>query len=471
MLFHFTHQSLNETTQGDLVARALEIVLAQSGANHVGFLSLDDAVDLRLVVPSAAKVDQKLSQRLTQLVQQQRQRVWLCAPDTGTVWGDSLLDYRDAVCIPVPGVGNEAPLGAIHAYNTGRAFTERQVRFCEVVAGSLASALHLHRSRRASEADISRLLIHPPQAKTLIGASPVMTNLRKQVKQLAPRPCSVLIRGETGVGKELVALELHRQSLRHRGAFVAVNSAAIHDSLAESLLFGHVKGAFTGAVRNHAGYFSQADMGTLFFDELGDLPMSIQVKLLRIFERREFEPLGSEKTLTTDVRIIAATNKDLEQAVKCGTFREDLYWRFTTRIDVPALRDHREDVPELVTHFLEHFKKEYRLSVELSEGAISALEAYSWPGNVRQVRSVLESVLALAEDRSIINAADLRLPKEVEESVEIHDRPESLLLEDVEKWAIRQAMVKENDNQTQAAKILGIHRTTLIEKLKKYRLV
>jgi two-component system, NtrC family, response regulator HydG len=469
-LFHFTNQSLRESTLDDLVARALQTVLDQTGADHVGYLSLDEATALRLVLPAESKVDQKLSQRLTELVEQKRCMVWLCAPDAGTLCGDSLSEFRDAVCVPVPGVGAEAPLGALHAYQARSLFTRRQARFCEVVASSLASALHLLRSRKAREADISRLLVHAPSAgKGLIGSAHVMVSLRKQIRQLAPRPCTVLIRGETGVGKELVALELHRQSLRHRGPFVAVNCATITGALAESLLFGHVKGGFTHAVRDHAGFFAQADMGTLFLDELGTLPMDIQVKLLRVIETRQFDPVGSEKAASADVRIIAATNCDLEKAIKHGEFRDDLFYRFIARIDVPPLRDHLEDVPELVRHFLEHLRREYRHSVELSESALSALANYTWPGNVRQLRSVLEGALALAENHSTINASDFCLPKE-DSSVELSDRPASLHIEDVERWAIRHAMAEAKANQTQAARILGMHRSTLIEKLKKYRL-
>jgi two-component system, NtrC family, response regulator HydG len=470
-LFHFTSQSLSESTLDDLVARALQTVLDQTGADHAGYLSLDEATDLRLILPAESKVDQKLSQRLTQLVEQKRCMVWLCAPDAGTLGGDSLSEFRDAVCVPVPGVGTEAPLGALHAYLSTRLFTARQARFCEVVASCLASALHLLRSRKAREADISRLLVHAPQAgELLIGSSQTMAALRKHIQQLAPRPCTVLIRGETGVGKELVALKLHRQSQRHRGPFVPVNCATITGTLAESLLFGHVKGGFTGAVRDHAGFFAQADMGTLFLDELGTLPMEIQVKLLRVLETRQFTPVGSDKSASSDVRVVAATNCDLEKAVKHGEFRDDLYYRFIARIDVPALRDHLEDVPELVRHFLEHLRREYRHSVELSEGALSALANYTWPGNVRQLRSKLEGALAMAENHSTINASDFSLPAKEDSGVEMRDRPTSLLIEDVERWAIRHALAKAKENQTQAARILGMHRSTLSEKLKKYRL-
>ena len=469
-LLHFMNQSLNETSPDELVTRALRLVLAQSGADHAGYLSLEDPDALRVVLPAESKVDRDLSNRLTRLVEEKRRMVWLCDPEAGTLCGDSLTGFRDAVCVPVPGVGTESPLGTLHAYQLHRIFSPRQSRFCDVVASSLASALHLLRSRKAREADISRLQVHAPLAgEELIGTSRVMAVLRKQIRKFASSACKVLIRGETGVGKERVAFRLHSQSLRHRGPFVPVNCATITGPLAESLLFGHVKGAFSGAISNHTGFFGQADMGTLFLDEVGDLPKEIQVKLLRALDSRHFTVLGAEKPTAADVRVIAATNCDLEDAIKRGDFREDLYYRFTATIDVPALRDHLEDVPELVKHFLGHLRGEYRHSVELSEEALEALATYTWPGNVRQLQSKLEAALAMAENGSTLDASDFSLPKE-DSGVVLQDRPASLHIEDVEKWAIRHAMAGAKDNQTQAAKVLGWHRSTLIEKLKRYRL-
>ena len=469
-LIHFTNQALNETSPDELVTRALRLVLDQTGAEHAGYLAFEDPAALRLVLPADSQLDGQISERLSRLVDQKRRMVWLCDPDAGTMGGDSLAGFRDAVCVPVPGVGTEAPLGSLHAYQSRDTFTPRQARFCDVVAGSLASALHRLRSNRARNADISRLQTHTPQAgEELVGSSRAMTTLRKQIRQFASSACTVLIRGETGVGKERVAFKLHCQSPRHRGPFVAVNCATITGQLAESLLFGHVKGSFSGAIRDHAGFFAQADMGTLFLDELGDLPKDIQVKLLRALESRHFTALGAEKESSADVRVIAATNGDLEDAIERGDFREDLYYRFTGTIEVPPLRDHLEDVPELVRHFLDHLRGEYRHSVELSEGALEALASYTWPGNVRQLRCKLEAALAMAENHSTINASDFSLPKE-DSGVELQDRPASLHIEDVEKWAIRQAMEGAKGNQSQAARVLGWHRSTLIDKLKRYRL-
>jgi Nif-specific regulatory protein len=277
----------------------------------------------------------------------------------------------------------------------------------------------------------------------------------------------VLICGESGVGKELVALGLHRQSARGRGPLVTVNCAAISGTMAESELFGHVKGSFTGAVRDHPGYFSQADMGTLFLDELGELSLDLQAKLLRAIEMRCFRPVGARQDRRADVRIIAATNRDLEREVQEGRFRRDLFFRLTTRIVVPPLREHLDDVPELAKHFLAHLTSEYRRDVRLSDAAMDRLMTYTWPGNVRQLRSVLEAAVAMAGHGSVLNAGDLYLPDD--RAVAKTECPPSLNLEALEEWAIRHALDQTGRNNTQAARLLGIHRDTLINKLKRYR--
>jgi transcriptional regulator with GAF, ATPase, and Fis domain len=474
-LFRFMNASLSEATPHGLVTLALQTVLRQTGAEMAGFLSLDsDKPELRLVLPAQATVDRNLSHHLTQKVLREGRCFWLCAAESSSLESDSLSDFHDAVCVPLqsspsPGTsGSEAPLGALHVYKTTRPFTERQVRFIEVLAGSLASTLHVLRGRRALEADNSRLRVHAAAGDDLVGSSPVMAQLRQQIRLLADGPCTVLIFGESGVGKELVALGLHGQSGRHRGPLVTVNCAAISGSMAESELFGHVRGAFTGATRDHPGYFAQADMGTLFLDELGELSLDMQAKLLRAIESKSFRPVGACADDRADVRVIVATNRDLEQEVREGRFRRDLYFRLTSRIVVPALRDHLEDVPELVQHFLENLTSEYRKRVTLSEGALERLKSYSWPGNVRQLRSMLEGAVALGSDNGTIHAGDLHLADSL--SSVVPDCPASLNLEEVEIWAIRHALTQTNYNNTQAARVLGIHRETLINKLRKYRI-
>jgi transcriptional regulator with PAS, ATPase and Fis domain len=323
------------------------------------------------------------------------------------------------------------------------------------------------RSRRALEADNSRLLVHAASsADVLIGDSHAMRQLRLQITKVAPAPCTVLIVGESGVGKELVALGLHRQSPRHDGPLVTLNCAALPANLVEAELFGHKKGAFTGATHGRQGYFLRADEGTLFLDEIGELDVELQAKLLRVLETRRVPSLGSDSEIKVDVRIVAATNRDLEREVREGRFRKDLFFRLGTRIAVPPLREHLEDVPALAAHFLQKLSVEYRRHVNLSGAALEWLQSYSWPGNVRQLRSVLETAVAMNEIGTI-QAGDLHLMAEADTPA---DGPASLNLKEVEAWAIRQALQRTGWNNTQAARILDIHRGTLIAKMKEYRI-
>jgi transcriptional regulator with GAF, ATPase, and Fis domain len=467
-LLRFMHEPLTEATPHRLVNLALQIALQQTGADLAGYLGLEPGdPEQRLLVPEQASVDRKLSQQLTEHVLRERRPIWLCAPGSDLSGSDSLSDFCDALCIPLRPAG-ETPLGALHVYKTTRPFTARQMRFCEVLAGSLASTLRVLRSRRALEADNRRLREHASAASDeLVGSSEVMARLRQRVRQLADGPSTVLIHGESGVGKELVALGLHGHSSRYRGPLVTVNCAAINGNMAESELFGHVKGAFTGAVRDHAGYFTQADMGTLFLDEIGELSLDLQAKLLRAIEYRLFRPVGATAEVKADVRVIVATNRDLEREIRDGRFRRDLFFRLTSRIAVPPLREHLEDVPELVQHFLDLFAGEYRRRITLSEAALERLMVFSWPGNVRQLRSVLEGAVAMAEGDAVIHAGDLHLIMDPLTNPP-EDCPASLNLEELEQWAIRHALAQTGGNIMQAARVLGIHRETLGLKLKKY---
>src|SRR5439155_3707336 len=261
------------------------------------------------------------------------------------------------------------------------------VRFIEAVAGFLAHGLEIHRTRRRLEAENSRLRTHTPAADELIGESTAVTTLRQQIYRAAPQSFTVLVHGESGAGKELVALALHRNSRRSGGPLVVVNCAAIAPTLLEAELFGYRKGAFSGADRDYPGMFQQADDGTLFLDEVGDLSADCQAKLLRVIETKRFKPLVTTTEVKTDVRVIAATNRDLDKDVKAGRFRSDLYFRLkVVTIPVPPLRDHAEDVPALVNYFLPKLAAECRKQVTVTPAALKKLQGYSWPGNVRQLR-------------------------------------------------------------------------------------
>jgi DNA-binding NtrC family response regulator len=480
-LLQFMTASLSETTPHGLVALALTTILRQTLANVAGFLSLDaDEAQFRLVLPSQAEVDTQLSRRLTQRVQTSKHAVWLGADRMRELDSDSLLAFRDAVGIPLrvgpdlnqtssDGMAVSAePLGALHVYKTHSLFHEREVRFCEVLAGCLASTLHLLRARRALEADNTRLRDHAAgPSDILIGDSTAMKQLRQQIAQFAGLPCTVLITGESGVGKELVALSLHQQSPRREGPLVTLNCGAIPATLAESELFGHEKGAFSGAERERQGCFLRADQGTLFLDEIGDMPLAEQVKLLRVLETKGLRQVGGDEEVKVDVRILAATNRDLKREIQEQRFRKDLYFRLGTTIHVPPLREHLEDIPALVDHFLARLAAEYRRRVTLSQAALERLQSYTWPGNVRQLRSVLETAVATSEGSVIsLRSLDRLLLEEVPSAAP--DQLPTLNLDELEARAIRQALAQTGGNNTHAARLLGIHRDTLITKMKKF---
>jgi DNA-binding NtrC family response regulator len=464
---------LTESTLNGLVNLALTTVLRQTLANVAGYLGLDDdEPQFRLVLPAQAQVDTQLSRQLTQKVLRDKKLVWLGAARMNGLDGDSLVAFRDAIGIPLrvgqaPSAdGASEPLGALHVYKSNRLFHEREVRFCEVLAGCLAGTLHVLRARRALEADNSRLRDHAPgSCDILIGDSPAMRQLRQQIAQFARLPCTVLITGESGVGKELVALSLHRQSPRGEGPLVTLNCAVIPSNLAESELFGHRKGAFTGADQERLGCFLRADQGTLFLDEIGEMPLLEQAKLLRVLETKSLRSVGGDDEVKVDVRIVAATNRDLKREMSENRFRKDLYFRLGTTIHVPPLREHLEDIPALVDHFLGRLSVEYRRRLALSEPAMQRLQTYSWPGNVRELRSVLETAVATTES-SVIPARSLHLLDEQPHTAP--DQLPTLNLEELEAQAIRQALAQTQNNKTQAASLLGIHRDTLITKLKKY---
>ncbi|HJT77185.1 MAG TPA: sigma 54-interacting transcriptional regulator, partial [Gemmataceae bacterium] len=470
----FMTAAVEEDSPRALVERALATVHTHTWANVTGFLSLDPDEPLpKLVLPEKASVDTHLSRQLTRRVQQEGRPVWLARQGTAGGSGeDSLVSYADALCVPLLVEG--VPLGALHVYRHNAPFGERQVRFCEVLAGYLAGSLHVLRSRRMLAAENRRLRGHGPAAgQELIGDSPALLKLREQISRMAGRPGTVLIIGESGVGKELVASALHRESLRADGPLVTVNCAAIAASLSDAELFGHCEGTFTDAKRDRPGYFQQADEGTLFLDEIGELSLEVQAKLLRVIEGKGFRRVGGTAEERVDVRVIAATNRDLAQMVREERFRGDLYYRLGVPIRVPALREHAEDVPALVEHFLRRLAGQYRRPLGVTPAAMDRLRQYPWPGNVRQLWAVLENAVALT-DATILDAADLLLPDAtVGEPRPAEDGAPVLPcvnLEQLEVLAIRQALRQTGGNVTAAAELLGIHRDTLGLKMKKYEI-
>jgi DNA-binding NtrC family response regulator len=292
-----------------------------------------------------------------------------------------------------------------------------------------------------------------------------------QIERVAETDATVLITGESGTGKELAAEAIHHRSPRRRGPFSAVNMAAVPETLVESELFGHMQGAFTGAATNRTGRFESADGGTLFIDEIGDLRLTSQAKLLRVLESRRITPVGGDASKEVDVRVIAATNKRLEAMVADDGFREDLYYRLNVvMIALPPLRERREDIPLLVRHFLGELCETYgRPMPEMDDRLEEFLLTYDWPGNVRQLRNCIESMLVLGDSRPLtrddLPAMVEENPSRLEASLDI---PSDVTLEELEKAAIRQALRRFDDNRTRAARSLGISVRTLQRKLKKW---
>ena len=326
---------------------------------------------------------------------------------------------------------------------------------------------------------------------SMAGRSAPMRALFQLIETVAPTPATILITGETGTGKEMVARAIHQTSPRHRGRFVAINVSAIPETLLDAELFGHARGAFTGAVAMRQGRLEQADGGTLFLDEVGTMPMALQMKMLRVLQEREFERIGENRTIKVDVRIVAATNADLAKMVKEGSFREDLYYRLNViHVHLPALRDRAEDIPLLVKSFIEKFRSPARPQspdknapsekelppVTVSQDAMRRLMAYHWPGNVRQLENAIERALAMIGSRTQIEVADL--PPDLQTTGETSSKPSldlpadgidlPALVGQIEKDMIARALARTEQNKGAAARLLGLKRTTLVEKLKRF---
>jgi transcriptional regulator with PAS, ATPase and Fis domain len=290
------------------------------------------------------------------------------------------------------------------------------------------------------------------------------------VERVAPTNATVLIGGESGVGKDLIARAIHEHSRRASGPFIKINSTAIPETLLESELFGYEKGAFSGATTSKPGKFELADKGTLFLDEIGDVPPPIQVKLLRVLQEREFERLGGTKTLKVDVRLIAATNRDLRAALEEGTFREDLYYRLNVvSIDIPPLREHKEDIPDLANFFLKKYAHESGNPPQgLTPQAMKLLMDFHWPGNVRELENIIQRSVTLSS-AAVLDVSDIHLDSQTRRPVAgpAHVLPEGVTLEQWEDETIREALRRANGNKSQAARALGLSRNALRYRLSK----
>ena len=378
--------------------------------------------------------------------------------------------YPDIVAIVVTGFGTVKD--AVEAIKRGASdFVSKPFQIDELVH-VLEGALE-QRRLRSENAYLRAQLDERHRFAGIVGKSPAMARLFQLLEMVAATASTILITGETGTGKEIVARAIHYNGPRKMHRFVALNCSAIPESLLEAELFGHVRGAFTGAVADRQGRLEQAHRGTLFLDEVGTMSAALQAKLLRALQEREFERVGSSHTTKVDVRVIAATNSDLARMVADGQFREDLFYRLNViPVKLPPLRERREDIPLLVQHFLEKLERD---STTVSQEAMRRLMAYAWPGNVRQLENILERALAFSGNRGQIDAGDL--PPELsaadapslEASLDLPEEGVDLyrVLASLERDLIRRSLERTGGNKGQAARLLRINRTTLVEKLRR----
>lgn len=408
--------------------------------------------------------------------------------------------YPDIIGIVVTGYGTVRD--AVEAIKRGAAdFVTKPFQFDELMH-ALNTALE-QRRLRSENAYLRSQLEERHRFEGIVGRSRAMRDLFQLLETVAATTSTILVTGETGTGKEIVARAIHHNSPRRAQRFVALNCSAIPETLLEAELFGHVRGAFTGAVGTRQGRLEQAHRGTLFLDEVGTMSAALQMKLLRVLQEREFEKVGDSHPVKVDVRVIAATNSDLEKMVSQGQFREDLYYRLNViPIQLPPLRNRKEDIPLLVQHFLQKFLSDrqqgdsyrpspvahrveddsrrpspgaYRLDITVSQQAMRRLMVHHWPGNVRQLENAIERAVALSGGRTQIEVADL--PTDVQSAAEATVSPDFSLpgeglnldsyIGNIERELIYRALEKSGGNKGQAARLLSLKRTTLVEKLKR----
>jgi two-component system nitrogen regulation response regulator NtrX len=391
--------------------------------------------------------------------------IWLPGID-GLTTLQRLRDRQvDAAVVMISGHGNIE--SAVRAIKMGAFdFIEKPLSLDKTVL-VVANALRQQRL----EAENRALRARVDQGMQMVGESYAMNQLREQVAMAAPTNGRVLISGENGTGKELVARSIHALSRRRGGPFVEVNCAAIPEELIESELFGHVRGAFTGAVADRRGKFELADGGTIFLDEIGDMSLKTQAKVLRALQEQIVEPVGGTNRVRVDTRVLAATNKDLTEEIRAGRFREDLYFRLNViPIFVPPLRGRRDDIPVLADYFMRHFAREYgRRLKTLDEGAAAVLMAYLWPGNVRELRNVIERLIIMVPGE-VIGAADLaflgRVARDAAPAVPEDIQPLHAARDQFERDHILKTLARQQGNISRTAEVLGVERSNLYRKMR-----
>lgn len=485
LLYRLALDMGSAATYEELVGVVLDGLLEAIPADVGAVLTLRDGDALELTAyrprhPTAAGY-QRVSEFLSREVFTSREAV--LAEDVarhrhlGKRESLSDLGVTSVICAPV--LFQDRVLGLIHLYSTDphRSLDGEDLEFTVALAKQLGLAAH-HLDRQARLTAQNRSLRDQLKVESeLVGQSAAIKAVESQIGRVADTSATVLIRGESGVGKELVARAIHYSSPRREGPFVCLNCAALTETLLESELFGHEKGAFTGATEKKVGKFEAADSGTIFLDEIGEMTVGTQAKLLRILEGHPFERVGGSVPIKVNVRVVAATNQPLEEAVHAGRFRKDLFFRLqVVEIAVPPLRQRQEDVPLLADHFLHRFVAETGRKVRgFTAAALAKMQAYHWPGNVRELRNVIERAVALGSG-PLLDAADIWLSS-LEAAAALTPPPapapdayEPTTLEDVEKLHILLTLRHTDWNKSRAADILRIERSTLDRKIKAYEL-
>jgi transcriptional regulator with GAF, ATPase, and Fis domain len=448
----------------EVVRVSLELLRERVRASVVGFLWASDDGQLKpkLVIPEDATGKVQLSGELTQLVIRQGKAIWINDEEQSGA-AHAKQHYADAICVPL--VHDGTTIGAMHIYLEKGRFHQSDFDIAIPLSNIMTVALVRARREAVMQVEQQRLADKSGISNEFLGNSRAMLDLKSKIGRVARATGCVLVRGESGSGKELVARAIHKSSARSDRPMLSVNCAAIPRDLMESQLFGHKKGSFTGADADHAGLFTQAHTGTLFLDEVGEMTLDGQAKLLRILEGHPFLPVGGTKEVTVDVRVIAATNRDLGEFVRDGRFREDLFYRLSVfELYIPPLRDRGSDIELLVLHFLDHFKRQHgRPGLALSPDAREKLLGYSWPGNVRQLRNVIDSAVVMCEG-NVILPDDLGL----RDAGGAADQLESLRIDFWERKLIHEALKRTDGSIPDAAKLLGLGRATLYRKVEEY---
>ncbi|TVP98427.1 MAG: FHA domain-containing protein [Planctomycetaceae bacterium] len=459
-LYQLSINLLRSHRVGDVYQLAIELLQKRTDADVVGFSV--DAGNGRLTpqrfVPESGAGTMKVGQRIARRVLREGEAVWFSvseeSADVDNAWSDAIW---------VPLTNGEQVVGVLQLYHCHARFKPDDFELAAAIGRLLGAAIDRAQQTGNLEAAHRRFADRHADSGAIVGESAPIRRLKEKIVRIGGAQGSVLIRGESGVGKELVARALHQASSRRDRPMLAVNCAAISRDLVESQLFGHKKGSFTGADADHTGWFQQAHTGTLFLDEVGELTMEAQAKLLRILEGHPFLPVGGTQQILVDVRVIAATNRDLAEFVRERRFREDLFYRLSVfELLVPPLRDREEDLDRLIDHFFEHFRVEHhRTGLSLSETARERLRRYPWPGNVRQLRNVIDSAVVMADGPEIV-PADLALHDASA------DEMESLRIDHWERRLITLALDRTDGNVPEAAELLGISRATAYRKIAEY---